>query len=745
MKKNNAFCSICTVNYSTYAATLNDSLRKAGHNEPHYVLVVDYDKKYDSILDDFDFKVVSLTDLGIPKVNELIEKYSPFELSNVLKPFFVEWLLNNHPEINILIYLDTDTYVYSRLNNAINFLEKNKNISVALNPHLNDYLSYIKQTDYKIERIYLTHGLYNGGFYIFKNDENTHVFLKWHKKKLSKYGYSRVHDHMYVDQKILDFAPIIFSFVGIFKNRAYNVAHWNYYPGLITEKNGCFYADKNRLVFFHFSQIPEHDVTGNFLFDITKEDKNIFEKLVSAYYKDLEDNNYEKIKKIPYGYNKIYKKPSLSITDPISHKTIELESARKELELSKNKLLEIERQLSSTKEDLQNAESQVDTVFTRIFSLKKELHSAKAELNRIYTSREWKLVTNLHNLSQKIIPKGSYRRISAVSTWRVIKSPLRLVKIVRKSLKPKKRRKINSKSKKIVFIAHSYHKKTKSHLPITRYLKQFFDLEIHFDDSWQGKPFIDLSFINRSYLAVIFWQNIPPRNLLDKVKNENIIFFPMYDGVPHNFEFWEEYRELKIISFSKSLHQIITKWDLDSLYIQYFPKPQKFTPGNNNEVFFWQRIKKINISTIIKLFDHRNIKIHIHKTVDPGFVFIKPSKEEEKKYSITYSDWFKTKDDMLNLIKKKGIYIAPREYEGIGMSFLEAMTMGKAVIAADNPTMNEYIKHNKTGYLFNLSNPQKIDLSNINKIQRNTHDYITRGYKKWNVERYKIVDFIKKP
>jgi len=261
MQKNNAFCSICTVNYSAYAATLNDSLREVGHAEPHYVLLVDYDKKYKNIIEKFGFTPISLSELVIPKVDELIKKYSAFELSNVLKPFFIEWLLKKHKEIDKLIYLDTDIYVYSKFHDVLNYLERNNNISVLLTPHMYDYKSYMESVDYKIESLYLAHGLYNGGFYVIKNDKNALTFLGWHKKKLFDHGYSWSSAYMYVDQKILDFAPIIFKFVGIYKNKAYDVAHWNYNSGTIKKINNNYFVGKKRLVFFHFSQLNRQDFT----------------------------------------------------------------------------------------------------------------------------------------------------------------------------------------------------------------------------------------------------------------------------------------------------------------------------------------------------------------------------------------------------------------------------------------------------------------------------------------------------
>ena len=78
------------------------------------------------------------------------------------------------------------------------------------------------------------------------------------------------------------------------------------------------------------------------------------------------------------------------------------------------------------------------------------------------------------------------------------------------------------------------------------------------------------------------------------------------------------------------------------------------------------------------------------------------------------------------------------------MSFLEAMAMGKSVIAVNNPTMNEYIEDKKTGYLFDLKNPSEIDISNILKVQENAYKFMKDGYEKWKKDKYKIITFLKK-
>ncbi len=408
--------------------------------------------------------------------------------------------------------------------------------------------------------------------------------------------------------------------------------------------------------------------------------------------------------------------------------------------------------LISTKKYLDLTRTRLDSVRAQLEATKTQAGLISEELDKMRASREWKLVLILQKLFQILIPKNSLRRKVTVIFWRFIKLFLKTVKKIKSEillrinylikLKPRNKKEINKESKKIAYIGHSYHSKTKSTEFLIKYLKEFYNVEEILDESWLGKQFPDLSFIDESYLAVIFFQNLPELDILKKIENNNIIFFPMYDGVRHDYGFWSNYCNLKVINFSTTLHKKLIKWGLDSLGVQYFPQPHEFIPGNMKEVFFWNRISQININVLARIFGKSNKKIHIHKAIDPGHQFVSPSEDDEKKFGITYSDWFETREEMQEVIRQKGIYIAPREFEGIGMSFLEAMSMGKAVVAANNPTMNEYIEHGKTGYLFDLKNPKEIDFSDIENVQKNAHAFMQKGYEKWEKEKHRIIDFI---
>lgn len=299
--------------------------------------------------------------------------------------------------------------------------------------------------------------------------------------------------------------------------------------------------------------------------------------------------------------------------------------------------------------------------------------------------------------------------------------------------------------KKLLYIGHAYHNKTKS----TAFLKEMFrrDFDV---DIFDFDPYADdmqthfLPLKGKRYDVVVIFQIMPE---LDKLRQylsfQHCAFFPMYDGVPsRDNPIWYQYRDVNIINFSKTLHDELKSLGFSSYYFQFFPKPIKVTNwGNEKSVFFWQRINNINIDTVGKLIDLGKMKhIHMHHAIDPGHEFMEPLESIAKK--TTHSTWFDTREDMQKQMQKSAVYIAPRMYEGIGMSFLEAMAMGRCVIAPNYPTMNEYIVNGENGILYDLNNPQPVDLSDIRAIQKRAEKYIQAGYKQWSAEKSKIVDLL---
>ena len=229
------------------------------------------------------------------------------------------------------------------------------------------------------------------------------------------------------------------------------------------------------------------------------------------------------------------------------------------------------------------------------------------------------------------------------------------------------------------------------------------------------------------------------------------IFFPMadyyYGLMPWNQPIWREYRDFKMICFSKKMQEELKAHGFDTEYIQYFPQPGKISDwGDEHGVYFWQRVTHLNIYKVIEVLKGFPVsKLHLHKVPDPNEQFI-PLPYSFRQFPITTSCWYESRKEMEQDMLKYAIYVAPRFVEGIGMGFLEAMANGRCVIANNDTTHNEYIEHGKTGILFDMHGaPPDLSGCDIRAIQKNAYKYICEGYKKWCREFSKLADLVLKP
>jgi len=293
--------------------------------------------------------------------------------------------------------------------------------------------------------------------------------------------------------------------------------------------------------------------------------------------------------------------------------------------------------------------------------------------------------------------------------------------------------------KKALYLGLPYHQKTKSNQFVLQMLKEHYAI----DEVYQDFLVNDCILEAKEYDYLICWQVMPSRSFINQISYKKAILFPMYDAVVGTTkEMWMDYSDFITINFSKTLHEKLLTYGVQSYYIQYFPEPKKITNwGEQNSLFFWQRIHEVNINLLLKVCSGLDLHhVHIHKALDPEKFFIEP--REDLDYTFTYSDWFDDKEEMNELILSSAFYAAPRLYEGIGMSFLEAMAMGRCVVAPNLPTMNEYIEDGKTGFLYDVENAFPISPVDIARIQQNTYQYICDGYEKWTREKSNIIEWI---
>ena len=310
---------------------------------------------------------------------------------------------------------------------------------------------------------------------------------------------------------------------------------------------------------------------------------------------------------------------------------------------------------------------------------------------------------------------------------------------------------------KVLYITYEWNfTKTCSSVFFPELLKNYFDVELYMlkDDTD-----LDFTKINSPvYDAVIFFQCEPD---FTKVQNKNTIFVPMYDTFGFTSKRIRALKNIKLINFSKRLHKESIRYGINSFYIQYYPPVNyNVTQGTRSRVFFWNRQKSFDGETICNAVLPDNLSeygieyVNIHSTGKPQDAKAdapnipantKNSSQTMHGAKLVHTSWFDKKEDLTDLLDQTRYYFAPRDKEGIGFSFLDALEHGCVIIAHNEGTMNEYIQNGINGYLINYKRPKTINFKDFDIIQQNSTDSMIKGRKIYEETIPKMIDFIKEP
>lgn len=282
--------TVCSLNRLGQVLALASSVRQYN---PDYSFVACLADRIDNRINPDDYPAIRFLEfpaLRLSNEKDLSDRYNIFELSCALKPFFGLHLMEEHqPEV--LVYLDTDIYVYSSFAELEEILTRNP---IVITPH---FVSP-PPADGKLplERDVLNSGLYNGGFVALANDPNSLVFLKWWKERLTDQGFNSVSEGMMVDQLWLNLVPLYFKQALVFNHPAFNMAYWNLHERSLSIKNEVFFADNDPLVFFHFSgyRISAPETLSLHQNRIREKDNSALQMLLAQYHRVLEAFEFEK-------------------------------------------------------------------------------------------------------------------------------------------------------------------------------------------------------------------------------------------------------------------------------------------------------------------------------------------------------------------------------------------------------------------------------------------------------------------
>ncbi len=239
--------TIATGNYLAQAKTVADSFLTHNRSYKYTIFLLDKIEKIDiGFFSGID--IIEVEQLGFPYFDEMVERYTIFELSNALKPYCADYLLQSGNES--IVYFDSDIYVYRQLLGLEDALRENE---IILTPHL---LAPPPDDDHALaESDFLNAGIYNGGFFALKKGENSAQFLIWWKDRMRNKCFVNFAKGLFVDQIWLNFVPLYFDRVCVLRDIGYNASYWNLHERSITFQSGDTYLVNQTvpLSFYHFS------------------------------------------------------------------------------------------------------------------------------------------------------------------------------------------------------------------------------------------------------------------------------------------------------------------------------------------------------------------------------------------------------------------------------------------------------------------------------------------------------------
>jgi hypothetical protein len=300
---------------------------------------------------------------------------------------------------------------------------------------------------------------------------------------------------------------------------------------------------------------------------------------------------------------------------------------------------------------------------------------------------------------------------------------------------------------RLVVVAHSHHRTTGSVRFMQELLGQRYEVHTLWDDSWQPeKPRLTARRIRGlAPERLLYWQQLPPFRVLRRLSDIPHFWAPMRDGIRLDASRWRRLGDsgLPILSFCRELSRLFSGYGLPVLPLRYAPSPAPVPEPSGDEILFWVRRRDPGWPTLKRLLgDWRPDRIWLRLAPDPGAQVMEPDAADCKAYRIEIVRGWLDAASYAELRNRCGLFVAPRRLEGIGIASLEAMAAGRAVIAPDAATMNEYIRHQHNGYLYDADAPRPLALHDWRTVGRQAAADVAAWHEAWRASLPALIDFL---
>lgn len=240
------YCTYFDRNYLVRGLALINSLR-ANSEGDWQLFVVCMDHQSRNVLERFALpNVVTFSieqiEAADPELVAAKDDRNRIEYLWTTTPAIILWLIENHPEIDVLTYLDADLYFYS---SPEPIFSEFQGASVLIHEHR--YSPELKAME--------INGKYNVGLLCFRNDERSRCTLHWWRERCIESCHHDLKTGKCGDQVYLNDWPERFSGVHVLQHRGAGVAPWNVDQFALRKENGRILVQEAPLIFYHFHSL----------------------------------------------------------------------------------------------------------------------------------------------------------------------------------------------------------------------------------------------------------------------------------------------------------------------------------------------------------------------------------------------------------------------------------------------------------------------------------------------------------
>jgi hypothetical protein len=239
-------CTYFDFNFLPRGLALYNSIKKFHSDFRFYVLAFD-SETYDYLRNLNDSRIVPVSFQTYNSFfNTSIENYEDRKQYYFsATPNICIYLLNKYSDIDILLYLDADVYLFNSLEPLYNEFG---NSSIGICPHRLHPI---------VKRLTKNHGIYNVGVNLFRNNLVGKKCLNdWKQECESWYkGKPGYNLNYFSDQIFLDKWPEKYSEVKVIQHIGIDVAPWNAANYKFRKENNILYVNDFPVIIYHFSSL----------------------------------------------------------------------------------------------------------------------------------------------------------------------------------------------------------------------------------------------------------------------------------------------------------------------------------------------------------------------------------------------------------------------------------------------------------------------------------------------------------